>query len=76
MTSVSRNMVPSDKIIILQIGWVGRNSSVAIAKFWTVRGSNPGGSDIFRTLPDQPLGPFGLLYNRYRDFPRGKAAEA
>jgi hypothetical protein len=43
---------------------------------WTVRGSNPGGGEIFRTRPDQPCGPPTLLYNGYRVFPGGKAAEA
>ena len=35
---------------------------------WTVRGSNPGGSEIFRTCPDWPCGPPSLLYNKYRVF--------
>ena len=39
---------------------------------WTVRGSNPGGGDIFRTCPDGPWGPPNLLYNGYRVFPGGK----
>jgi hypothetical protein len=43
---------------------------------WTVRGSNPGGGEIFRTCPDRPWGPPNLLYNGYRVFPGGKAAEA
>jgi len=33
---------------------------------WAVRGSNPGGGEIFRTRPDRPLGPSNLLYNGYR----------
>ena len=32
---------------------------------WTVRGSNPGGGEIFRTRPDRPWGPPSLLYNEY-----------
>jgi len=34
----------------------GRDSSVGIANptGWTVRGSNPGGGEIFHTHPDQP----------------------
>jgi len=32
----------------------------------TVRGSNPGGGEIFRTCPDRPWGPSSLLYNGYR----------
>jgi hypothetical protein len=43
---------------------------------WTVWGSNPGGGEIFRTRPDRPWGPPSLLYNGYRLFPEGKAAEA
>jgi hypothetical protein len=38
----------------------------------TVRGSNPGGGEIFRTCPDRPWGPPSLLYNEYRVFPGGK----
>jgi hypothetical protein len=33
---------------------------------WTVRGSSPGGDEIFRTRPDWPWDPPSLLYNRYR----------
>jgi len=43
---------------------------------WTARGSNPGGSEIFRTRPDRPWGPPNLLYNGYRVFPGVKAAGA
>jgi hypothetical protein len=32
---------------------------------WTVRGSNPGGCEIFRARPDRPWGPPSLLYNGY-----------
>ena len=37
-----------------------------------VRGSNPGGSEIFRTCTDRPWGPPSLLYNGYRVFPGAK----
>jgi len=37
-----------------------------------VRGSNPGGGEIFRTCPDRPLGPPSVLYNGYRVFPTSK----
>jgi len=47
-----------------------------LATGWTVRGSNPGGGEIFRTNPDRPWGLPGLLYNGYRLFPGGKAAAA
>jgi hypothetical protein len=43
-----------------------------LATGWTVRGSNPGGSEIFRTCPDWPWGPPSLLYNGYRVFPGGR----
>jgi hypothetical protein len=33
---------------------------------WTVRGSNPGGGEIFRSRPDRPWGPPSLLYDGYR----------
>jgi len=39
---------------------------------WTVRGSNLGGGEIFRTCPDRLWGPPSLLYNGYRVFPAGK----
>jgi hypothetical protein len=46
----------------------GPGSSVGI----TVRGSNPGGDEIFRTCTDRTWGPPSLLYNGYRIFPRGR----
>ena len=45
-----------------------------LATGWTVRGSNPGASEIFRTRPDRPWVPLGLLYNVHRVFPGDKAA--
>jgi len=39
---------------------------------WTVRGSNPGGDEIFRTCPDRPWSPSSILYNGYRVFSGGK----
>ena len=41
---------------------------------WTVRGSNRGGGEIFRTFPDRHWGPPNLIYNGYRVIPGGKAA--
>jgi hypothetical protein len=35
----------------------------------TVRGSNSGGGQVFRTRPDRPWGPPSLLYNGYRSLP-------
>ena len=43
-----------------------------LATDWTVRGSNPGGSEIFRTCADRPWSPPSLLYNGYPLFPGGK----
>jgi len=53
---------------------VGRVSQSVqrLATGWTVRGSNPGGGEIFRTCPYWPWGPPSLMYNGYRVFPRGK----
>ena len=39
---------------------------------WTVRASNPGRGEIFRTCPDRPWGPPSLLYKGYRVFPGAK----
>ena len=33
---------------------------------WTIRGSNPGGGEIFRILRDRTWGPPSLLCNGYR----------
>ena len=53
---------------------VGRvaQSAQRLATGWTLRGSNPGGGEIFHTCPDRPWGPPSLLYNGYRVFPGGK----
>ena len=45
---------------------------MAYATGWTVRGSNAGGGEIFRTCSDRPWGPHSVLYNVYRVFPGGK----
>ena len=47
-----------------------------LAMGWTVRGSYPGGGEIFRTRPEWSYGTPSLLYNGYRVFPGGKAAGA
>ena len=44
-----------------------------LATGWTVRGSNAGGGDIFRTRPDFPWVPPSLLYNGYRVTPGATA---
>ena len=53
---------------------VGRvaQSVQRLAVGWTVRGSNPGRGEFFRTLPDRSWGPPSLLYNGYRLFPGGR----
>jgi len=43
---------------------------------WTVRGSNPGGGEIFCTRSDLPWDQPSLLYNGYQTFPGGKAVWA
>jgi len=50
----------------------GPGSSVGIATGWTVRGSYPGGGEIFRTFPDRFWGPPSVPYNGYQIFPGGK----
>jgi hypothetical protein len=47
-----------------------------LATGWKVRGSQPGGGEIFRTYPDRAWGPPSLLYNGYRVFLGGKTAGA
>ena len=47
--------------------WTGIAQSVyRLATGWKVRGSNPGGGEIFRAGPDRSWGPPSLLYNGYR----------
>jgi hypothetical protein len=59
------------KVIVLYCLRQVAQSGWRLATGWTVRGSNPGGGEIFRTYPDQPQGPLSLLYNEYRVFPGG-----
>ena len=57
--------------------WARITQSVQrLATGWTVRGSNPGGSEIFRTRPHRPWGPPSLLYNGCRVFLGCKGAGA
>jgi len=57
--------------------WVATAQPVQrLATGWTVRGSNPGGGEIFRTRPDRAWGPPSLIHNRYRVFLRSKTAGA
>jgi len=68
-------LIISGAVISISQIFVSRpGSSVGIATElpgWTVRGSNPGGGEIFRTRPDRPWGPSSLLYNGNRVFPGG-----
>jgi hypothetical protein len=52
------------------------DSVVGIATCYELDGSNSNGVDIFRTRSERPWGPYNLLFNGYRVFPGGKAAEA
>jgi hypothetical protein len=46
--------------------WAAIAQSVQrLATGWTVRGSNPGGGEIFRTCPERTWGPNSLLHNGY-----------
>jgi hypothetical protein len=45
--------------------WAEIAQFVALAMGWMVRGSNPGGGEIFHTFPDRPWDPPSLLYNGY-----------
>jgi hypothetical protein len=58
--------------------FVGQDSAVAIATRYGLGGpriESQWGRDI-RTRPERPWDPPSLLYNGYRIFPGGKAAEA
>jgi len=48
-------------------------SEYRLATGWTIRGSNPGGGEIFCTCPDRPWGPPSLLYNGTASFPGVKS---
>jgi hypothetical protein len=67
---------PNSLIFVHHHVYSGPGSSVGIANGWTVRGSNLGVDEIFRTRSDRPWGPPSLLYNGYRVFSEGKAAGA
>ena len=50
----------------------GKVAGIATDYGWTVRRSNPGGGEIFRTCPDRAWGPPSHLYNGNRVFPGGR----
>jgi hypothetical protein len=57
--------------------WAGIAESLQrLATGWTVRGSIPGGGEIYHACPHRPRGQPSLMYNGYRVFPGGKAAGA
>ena len=62
------------QFVVAALNTVGRvaQSVQRLATGWTVRGSNPGGGEIFRTSPNRLWGPPSLLYNGYWVFPGGK----
>ena len=61
----------SPALLLFPVGRIAE-SVQRLATGWTVRGSNPGESEIFRARPDRPWGPLSLLYNGYRVFSGGK----
>jgi hypothetical protein len=60
----------------LYLRQVDQDNVVGIATGWTVRGSNPGEGEIFRTGSDRPWGPPTFLCNGYWVFPGGQATGA
>jgi hypothetical protein len=55
--------------------WAGIAQSVLqLTTDWTVRGSNAGGGEFFRSRPDRPWGPPSLLYYGCQVFPGVKEA--
>ena len=56
--------------VLVEKRWAGAAQSVwRLATGWAVRGSNPGGGEIFRTRSERPWAPPRLLYNGHRVFP-------
>jgi len=73
------NVVMFHHYIFYDPGYLGAGIPQSVWRLttgWNVRGSNPGGGEIFRTCPDRTWDPLSLLYNGNRVFPGGKAAEA
>ena len=67
--ALTRALLQWKLLAYIEISWAGTASG------WTIRGSNPGRGEIFRTRPNRPWGSHTLLYNLYRiSFPGGKAA--
>ena len=55
--------------VLAQLAWL-------LATSLMVRGSNPGGGEIFHVRPDRSWGPPNHLHSEYRFFPGGKVAGA
>jgi hypothetical protein len=51
---------------------IASNSQLKRPLSLLVRGSNPGGGEIFRTCPNRPWGPLSFQYNGCRVFPGDK----
>ena len=63
--------------IKLHTWWAGTAQLVQrVATGWTIRGSNPGGDEVFHTRPYWPWGPSSPLYKEYRSNAGGKTAGA
>jgi hypothetical protein len=65
-TTIPNLSAPFSLLLVLQhlFKWVRIAQSVyKLATGYTVRGSNPGGDEIFRTCPDRPRGPPSPVYN-------------
>jgi len=71
MTSTDGSTLITQQHIRFVVGPVAQ-SVKQLATGWTVRGSNPGGGEIFSSFLDRPWVPPSLLYNGYWVFPRGK----
>ena len=61
----------SVNVVLFKRGVLGERGR-GTATGWTVRGSNPGGGEIFRICPERPWAPPNHLYNGYRVFLGGK----
>jgi hypothetical protein len=74
LTSLEIEVLGRDTGPVKIISVLGPGSSVGIATGydWTVRKSNRGGGEAFRTCPDRPWGPHSFLNSGYRVFPGGK----
>ena len=60
------------KMCFVLRGGPGSVVGIVTGQGWTLRESNPGGGEVFRTCPDRPWRPRSLLYNGYGVFPGGK----